>query len=313
MEQITFQEVTEQLVELYYQSKFAEADQMIHRHTEQFPEQAARMTYWRMCLLSLDGRADETLSIFRTGLESGLWWRSDVFDDSDLNSVRDLPGFKQLVIESQKKYEQARDHIEREYSVLLPDAPASGSYPLVIFLHGRNGHKESNRAEWEVARQKGWLVLLAQSTQPLFPGAYCWDDPAQAMDDLHYYHTQVSQEYSVDPRRVVMAGFSQGSGMAIHAALSGEFHARGFIGIASWSADPGSLVPQTEAAKEIRGYFMTGGKDHTLETAKEIWGVMQEHGIAVAEEMHSDLAHIFPPDFERSFESAIDFIFKEHE
>jgi predicted esterase len=110
-----------------------------------------------------------------------------------------------------------------------------------------------------------------------------------------------------------MAGFSQGSGMAIHAALSGEFKARGFIGIASWSADPKSLVPQMEAAKQIRGYFMTGGKDHTLETAKEIWGVMQEHDIAVAEELHPDMAHVFPTDFERSFESAIDFIFKEHE
>jgi poly(3-hydroxybutyrate) depolymerase len=183
----------------------------------------------------------------------------------------------------------------------------------VIFLHGRNGHKESNRAEWEIARQKGWLVLLAQSTQPLFPGSYCWDDPARGMDDLHYYHAQVSRDYPVDPRRVVMAGFSQGSGMAIHAALSGEFDARGFIGIASWSADPKSLAPQTEAAKHLRGYFMTGGKDHTLETAKEIWSVMQEHGIAVAEELHPDLAHVFPPDFERSFDSAIEFIFKEHE
>ncbi|HEX2990030.1 MAG TPA: hypothetical protein VHO49_05085, partial [Anaerolineales bacterium] len=63
----------------------------------------------------------------------------------------------------------------------------------------------------------------------------------------------------------------------------------------------------------IRGYFITGGKDHTLETAKEIWNVMQEHGITVAEELHPDLAHVFPPDFERSFDSAIDFILKEHE
>ena len=313
MQQMTFQEVTEQLVLLYNQGKFAEAEQMIHQHADRFPEQAARTTYWRMCLLSLDGRADDTLSVFRAGLESGLWWRSDVFDDPDLNSVRELPGFKQLVTESQKKYEQARGHTQREYGVLVPDAPVSDPYPLLIFLHGRNGYKESNRAEWETARQKGWLVLLAQSTQPLFPGSYCWDDPVQAMDDLHFYHAQVSQDYSVDPQRVILAGFSQGSGMAIHAALSGEFNARGFIGIASWSADPKSLVPQTEAAKHIRGYFITGGKDHTLETAKEIWNVMQEHRIMVAEELHPDLAHVFPPDFERSFDLAIEFILKEHE
>jgi predicted esterase len=313
MEQLTFQEVTEQLVQLYNQGKFAEADQMIHRNADRFPEQAARMTYWRMCLLSLDGHTDETLSVFREGLASGLWWRSDVFDDPDLKSVRDLPGFRQLMSESQKSYEEARHHTERDYAILLPDGPGSEPYPLVIFLHGRNGNKDSNRAEWETARQKGWLVLLAQSTQPLFPGSYCWDDIVKAMDDLHFYFTQVSQKYSIDSRRLILAGFSQGSGMAIHAALSGEFDARGFIGIASWSAEPKALVPQTEGARQVRGYFMTGEKDHTFETARHIWNAMQEQGISVAEELHPDLAHEFPPDFERSFDSAIDFIFKEHE
>lgn len=313
MQEITFQEVTEQLVQLYTEGKFAEAEQMIHQHADRFPEQVARTTYWRMCLLSLGGRADDTLSVFRQGLTEGLWWRNDVFNDGDLDSVRDLPEFQRLVAESQKQYEEARAHIERDYTILVPDGPAPGPYPLVIFLHGRNGYRESNRAEWETARQKGWLVLLAQSTQPLFPGSYCWDDPVQAMDDLRFYHDQVSQEYSLDPQRLVIAGFSQGSGMAIYAALSGKFNARGFIGIASWWSEPPSLVPQTEKAKQVRGYFVTGEKDHTFDTAREIWNVMQENQISVAEELHPDLAHVFPPDFDRSFDLAIDFIFKEHE
>jgi predicted esterase len=313
MDQITFQEITDHLVLLYNQGKFAEAEQMIRTHADQFPEQAARTTYWRMCLLSLERRAGDVLSVFREGLDSGLWWRNDVFNDTDLDVVRDLPEFQRLAAESQEKYEKARTSIEPEYAVLVPESTFSAPYPLMIFLHGRNGNKESNRAEWETARQKGWLVLLAQSTQPLFPGSYCWDDIAKAMDDLHFYFTQVSQKYPLDSRRLILAGFSQGSGMAIHAALSGEFNARGFIGIASWSADPKSLVPQTEAARQVRGYFMTGEKDHTFETARQIWNAMQEQGISVAEELHPDLAHEFPPDFERSFGSAIDFIFKEHE
>jgi poly(3-hydroxybutyrate) depolymerase len=313
MEQITFQEVTEQVVLLYNQGKFAEAEQMIHQHVDRFPEQAARTTYWRMCLLSLDGRADDTLSVFREGLESGLWWRSDVFEDMDLNTVRDLHEFQRLMAESQKQYEKSRGNIERDYILLLPDRPDSGAYPLILFLHGRNGNKESNRAQWEIARQKGWLVLLAQSTQPLFPGSYCWDDPRQAMDDLRFYHDQVSQEYSLDPQRLVLAGFSQGSGMAMHAALSGKFNARGFIGIASWSADPQSLAPQTEAAKRVRGYFITGEKDHTFETAREIQNALSEKQTPVAGELHPNLAHEFPTEFEKSFDKAIDFIFKEHE
>lgn len=310
---MTFQELIDELFLLYPQGKYAEALEIIEQHADQFPEQRARNTFWRMCLLSLCGRAADTIDLLRQGLDSGLWWRNDVFNDSDLNAVRDLPEFQKLMAESQKKYEESRTHMEREYTVLVPDEPPSGKYPLLVALHGRNGNKEANLAEWETARRKGWLVLLTQSTQPLFPGSYCWDDPAQAMSDLLFYYEQVSEKYPIDPQRLITAGFSQGSGMAIQAALSGKLTARGFIGIASWSADPASLAPQTEEAKQVRGYLITGEKDHTFATAREILSALQEHQIAVAEELHPDLAHEFPPEFDQSFEKAIDFIFKERE
>jgi predicted esterase len=156
-------------------------------------------------------------------------------------------------------------------------------------------------------------VLLTQSTQPLFPGSYCWDDAGQGMANLLFYFEEIRSKYPVDPQRVVLAGFSQGGGMAIHTALSGRIGARGFIGIASWWHEPASLVPQTEAARLVRGYFITGEKDHTFDTAKEIQKVLKANNIQFDEETHPDLAHEFPSDFEKSFDRAIDFIFKEQE
>jgi hypothetical protein len=38
---------------------------------------------------------------------------------------------------------------------------------------------------------------------------------------------------------------------------------------------------------------------------------LKETGIPFEEEVHPDLAHEFPSDFESSFDKAIDFIFKE--
>ena len=164
-----------------------------------------------------------------------------------------------------------------------------------------------------VARQRGWLVVSPQSTQPLFPGAYCWDSAAQGMADVLYSYEQTLGQYEIDPRRVIIAGFSQGSGMALHTALSGNIPARGFIGIASWWLDPKSLLPQTESAKRLRGYFITGEKDHTFDTAREIQNTLRENHIPFGEETHPDLAHEFPSDFQKSFDIAIDFIFKEQE
>lgn len=313
MEQTTFRELTDKMVLLYTERKYADALQLLEQHADRFPEQSARTTFWTMCLLSLNGRSEEVISVFQKGLDAGLWWAGNQFMDSDLDAVRDLPEFKRLASVSQEKYEEARTHIARDQAILLPEGPASGIYPLLIALHGRNGNKDAHLEFWEAARQRGWLVVSPQSTQPLFDGAYCWDDPAMGIADVLFSYEQISQKYQIDPKRMIIAGFSQGSGMAIYTALSGKVEARGFIGVASFWDKPGSLVPKTDHAKSVRGYFIVGEKDHTLENAQEVRKVLTENSIQFAEEVHPDLGHEFPADFGSSFDKAIDFIFKEQE
>ena len=310
MASMTFNELTDQMVALYHQDRKEEALQLIEQHQGAFPEQAARLTYWRMCFLSLTGRLDDTLAVFKQGLDSGLWWHKELFADPDLNAVRDVPEFQRLMEVSQAKYEKAQETIERDYAILMPDLPSSGKYPLLITLHGRNGNKESDLARWELARQRGWLVLVTQSTQPVFQGAYHWDNPIRALEDLLFYYEQVSQKYEIDPQRTIIAGFSQGSGMAIYTALKGNLPVRGFIGIGTWWADAGELVGEN---KNIRGYFITGEKDHTLDRAREIQAVLKDNAVPFSEEVHAELGHAFPPDFEKSFDAAIEFIFMEKE
>lgn len=313
MEQMTFRELTEKIVYLYNEKKYADALQLLEQNSDCFPLQAPRTTFWKMCLLSLSGRSEEVIPVFQKGLAAGLWWAQGQFADPDLDAVRDMPEFKHLVAVSQEKYEEARTQIKRDQAVLLPEVPDSGRYPLLIALHGRNGNKDSYLEFWEAARQRGWLVVSPQSTQPLFDGAYCWDDPALGIADVLFSYEQISQQYQIDPQRILLAGFSQGSGMAMYIALSGKINARGFIGVASFWDKPASLVPQTDGAKLVRGYFVIGEQDHTLENAKEVKSVLKENNIQFAEELHPNLGHDFPADFGSSFDKAIDFIFKEHE
>jgi len=261
-----------------------------------------------MCLLSLCNRPDDVMFVFQQGLDNGLWWGESQFQDSDLDAVRDLPEFKRLMAVSQENYEEERAHVKRDQAILLPEPPASGKYPLLIALHGRNGNKDSDLEYWEAARRRGWLVLSPQSTQPLFSGSYCWDNPTEGLTDLLFYYEQVSRKYQIDPQRVIIAGFSQGSGMAIYSALSGKFDVRGFIGIGTFIAESDWLIPLARQAQSVRGYFITGEKDHTLDMARAIQTILKENNIQFGEEVHSDLAHEFPADFGSSFDKAIKFI-----
>lgn len=313
MEQMKFPELSDRVFLLYTEGKYLDALQLVEQNEGRFPEHSARTTFWKMCLLSRSGHSEDIISVFQKALDAGLWWAENQFIDSDLDAVRDLPGFKQLVAVSQQKYEEVRAHIKRDQTILLPEPPESGKYPLLIALHGRNGNKDAHLEHWEVARQRGWLVLSVQSTQPLFSGSYCWDDPALGLADLYSYYDEIRQKYQIDPERVVIAGFSQGSGMGIYAMLSGEIPACGFIGIGTFIDDPEWLTPFAGQAGSVRGYFIVGEKDHTLDRTRAIQKILKEKDIKFGEEVHPELGHEFPADFETSFDKAIKFLFTEQE
>jgi predicted esterase len=307
---MTFQELTDELVRLYEQRKYEEALEVVEQNADHFPVQRARTTFWRMCLLSLSGRPDDMLSVFRHGLDSGLWWAEQQFAiETDFDPVRDLPEFKELVAQSERKCIEMQEHVKPDRTVLLPD-DTSGELPLLIALHGRNGNKDHNLEFWDVARRRGWLVLSPQSRQALFEGAYCWDNGEQGLRDILYHVEEVTQGHRIDPERIVIGGFSQGSGMGIFLALSGKTLARGFIGIGTWWQAPADFHGK---GNHVRGYFVTGEKDHTLERAREIQNVLKQNNVPFTEEVHPELGHAFPADFERAFDQAIEFIFKEHE
>ncbi len=96
--------------------------------------------------------------------------------------------------------------------------------------------------------------------------------------------------------------------MAIYATLSGKLGARGFIGIGTFIAEPDSLIPLAGQAQSVRGYFVIGEKDYTLDKATAIQKILKENNIPFEEEVFPDLGHAFPPDFEKTFDKAIKFI-----
>jgi predicted esterase len=307
----SFDQLRDELMRFYEAGSYSNALEIVEANESNFPEMSARTTFWKMCLHSLEGNLNAALSIFRKGLDDGLWWAESQFNDTDLDSLRDLPEFKKLVVESVQRWEQERTQIKRDHVLLLPDASRLELYPLLVVLHGRNGNKESNLRHWETARRKGWAILSPQSTQPLFPGSYCWDDLLTGVQDILFHLENTLKAYKIDRERIVIGGFSQGSGMAICTALHPEVPISGFIGVGTWWANVDSIAALAKKQKQTRGYFISGEKDYTLDRSREIKSVLETNGISCIEEIHTELRHEFPTDFEKSFTQAIEFIFEE--
>jgi predicted esterase len=310
---MTFQELTDEMMHLYAQGNYAGALELVEQNAGFFPEHTGRTTFWKMCFLSLCGRAQDVISVFQHGLDVGLWWAERQFADSDLDTVRDLPEFKRLMNTSLERYRQAQKRIKPERALLEPDTHES-TLPLLIALHGGGGNKESNLKEWDIARRRGWLVLSPQATHSIFPNAYWWgDDLEQRLGDIQTHFEDVLQQYPVDTNRVVTAGFSQGSGMAIYTALSRKIPVHGFISIAIGWQDTRTIADVADYASAVRGYFVIGEKDRFLQSAREIQKILRVNNVPFDEEVYPDLGHEWPPDLEKSFDRAIDFIFTERE
>src|SRR5688572_17692158 len=302
---MTFQELTDEMMHLYAQGNYASALELVEKNADFFPEHAARTTFWKLCLLSLCGRPEDVISVFQRGLDAGLWWAERQFTDTDLDAVRDLPEFKRLIDISLEKYRQAQKSIKPERALLVPDAYES-NLPLLVALHGGGGNKESNLKEWDVACQRGWLVLSPQSTHSIFPNAYWWaDDLEQRIHDIQIHFEEILQNYPIDTTRIVTAGISQGSGMAIYAALVGRIPVRGFISVAVGWPSFSDFDALADQAGNVRGYFVIGEKDRTLQSAREIQTILRNHKLEFAEEVHPELGHEFPPDFGTSFDKAV--------
>lgn len=136
--------------------------------------------------------------------------------------------------------------LEREYYLFLPPGLEPGA-PLVVVLHGRGGTAEGMAALTgfdDVAARHGFAVVYPQGVQNQWnyvAGIEGYDLP---MDDLSFLPALVAElveAHDLDPRRVYVAGFSNGGYMAQRLACDGRdvFAAFATVGAAGYAGLPG--------------------------------------------------------------------------
>jgi tetratricopeptide (TPR) repeat protein len=81
---------------LYQEGRYAEAADRFGGLADAHPEYPA-LAYNLACCESLAGRADDAMAHLRIAVEASERLRSLAADDSDLDGIRDQPGFKELV------------------------------------------------------------------------------------------------------------------------------------------------------------------------------------------------------------------------
>ncbi|MBZ0155152.1 MAG: prolyl oligopeptidase family serine peptidase [Alphaproteobacteria bacterium] len=160
----------------------------------------------------------------------------------------------------------------RSYLVYRPAAAGPGNAPLMIVLHGGLGnarHVEKMTGMNDVADTGGFLVAYPNGTGGRFramenlrtwnAGSCCGQAARQNIDDVSFIAKMIEDihaHYSIDTRRVYVAGMSNGAMMAYRLAC--EIPDR----IAAIITVSGTLAVDTcDAAKDIPVLHIHGDQD----------------------------------------------------
>jgi predicted esterase len=302
------EEVEQQFDHLAQSGAYAEALALVTREAHLFPEYSQNVVYsWRITMACRLHDKELALRLLQKAIQAGYWY-GGLQTDPDFQMLHGDAQFESLVRICEERRAQAMAKAVPVVETLQP-APQSSPYPLLLALHGANASIEANH--WASAVSQGWLVCLPQSSQVYAPGTYTWNDWEWAQQEVQARYTALCQEYPIDAERVVLAGFSQGGGLAAWLVLSQAIQARGLILVGPFLPDITKVIPLLErhVPQGLRVYLVAGQRDqYCYGIAHQLATLLPKYGAVCKVDNYPDLEHSFPADFEEKLPDALSFI-----
>jgi predicted esterase len=218
-------------------------------------------------------------------------------DDPDLGPLQGNERFEGLVELSAQRAAEARA-AARERMLLYP--PKTAVRATVLALHGASWRSAKQFAKfWQPLTKSGVLLAVPQSRQPSsdegFGGADADDAAAQVTGHLAELRRQ---RPTTTP--IILAGFSQGAGLTLRWALSGQpLRPDGFIAVNPAITDAAALVSlaQQASGNPPPGVIFAGDRDPRNEKVAQLAKELRDGGVACRLEILPDTGHWFSADF----------------
>lgn len=314
---ISFEELQTQMFDLFYARDLAGAFAVAESASRLYPDRLPKTAYWKACILSLMGRAEEAVSALAQGLAEGAWWSPIMLNrDPDLEAARTLPQMTEVLAETDRRWQAAQVRSKPQTFILDPRdrtaAPAGhdGALPpLMLALHWYTGTgPEFIERFRSAADDLGFLLASAQSSQMCAKDQYCWDDQAEGEAEVSGALASLRASHRFDADRVILAGASQGGRLAI--AMSLALPLCGFIAVVPAVRGVEEFAAHVESAAErgVKGYIIAGEKDYFLAGTEKLQRFLDSNGVSCRIEVVEGMAHTFPKDFPERLARAARFV-----
>lgn len=209
------------------------------------------------CLAATSDKVDEAIVWLKEAvMAKGLWYRPEVFEDNDLDVIRDYSDFKSCVEISNKRYEEAMKHTKTDFSW-----NKKNDDNLLVVLHGNQQNNEISRSFWAELAQPSYQIEYLQSSEIDSFQLYRWSDDGDGPGQLNGALGKVAASLY---NKTVLAGFSAGCNTILRAIASGDSRCEMVILFSPWMPIVESKcddVIMALKAKEIATVLICGELD----------------------------------------------------
>lgn len=300
----------EKLFDLYKKGKYIEALKVAEEAHSIFKDQIAQTSYWLACLNAIIGKQDKALDILKNSINNGIWWAPYVLEsESDFNSIRNREDFKEILKKCSQIFNEKQKEIKPKKLVFYPEGfNSENKYPLFIALHWAGGNAEEFSEHWKHVLKKGYILIVPQSSQILWPNSYCWRDKEKAQKEVLEHIEEVKNTHNIIESESIIAGASQGGWLAITLALSKFFNIKNFLSVIPAVSDISFFKKLLENARDTKGYIIAGEEDSFTKNTQDLYSEMKKAGIQCILTVVEGLGHTIPSDFKKFIDSAIEYL-----
>jgi predicted esterase len=293
-----FRDVSRRVFDLYDDGRYEDGLEVIEAARPEHREEDGRLTFWEACLLGMSGAPEQALATLQAGMVRGLWWAPGMLADSDLDSVRGLEGWEELADRcSQSSADFSAAH---RLETLLRPASMENPVGTVITLHGAGVDPIAHADEWREAVPDAWNVVVPVGTVAFSEKQWAWayDGSADAVPE------QLEALELTPP--LVLAGWSQGAGVAAMLAWEGPL---GSIGLVLMAPSFHQRTWDVPSYRPVPTYIVVGELDHPyLPGCLAIEERLREADVPVFLDQRAGMGHALPEDFSETLAAAFDWV-----
>ncbi len=287
------------------------------------------------CVYARSGEKDLAVQWLVTAGERGFSFTSTMLNDEDLDSIRDHADYAKAlqIIRANnagelEKFKKKHGN-EKVLTIVPPELDVSRAAPLIVALHGRGSNAADIVQSWKtVAAQAGAILIAPQAVLRRGTNGFDWGVVEQGEWLVLNAIERTKAAHNIDPKRIVLTGFSQGGAMTYLIGLRNREMFAGIIPVAGFYDHRVAAIPDPQnaadggvqsageptparrssiAASFPRVYIMYGALDEEVENNRMAAKRFEALGVPCTLKIYPGLGHALPNNRDLELSEALRF------